>query len=588
MSPPDDTQGEGSEVTVDELVAAVDNAAGSVDEWFYISGRLKELLPGNTAGWLLSAFDYSLTRPGRIQAGTAAFGSQMSGPGFTYPYPLPELPDEALALWERCAGLATTAAVRARLSHLCFERKWGSSGTHLQQAAKAYLEVGLDNGWQRLARADSLGWALEMAKKLNDDALVSRAVDALVDLAEISMAQEQAEAGVALCAIEAVLARRPDDLRLSALLDLARLAYPDAFITEGTIAMQRQLAKRDPRRRKALDREEVETWLAEAGRATGMVKSVHLERAIRLAGDRGFVDLVKAATTELQQLDPDDLGFVDFSSSIEIPAAEFEKYLAFFTEVDSVGTGLARLLLAGPPSGTLEQTQEAVREAAGHISSLFRPVRVNREHLPAWHPTNPAEEEDERLAQQETLRLQVHGPLTAEILSRILAKFEPSEDELVDVLENPPHCIPEVARSIARALGHYAWNDFEAASCVVMPKIEALTRRLALSVGLAPYRIQRGETQGQYPGLGVLLDSLQSRLDPSWYRFLRTFLVSPAGQHYRNDLSHGAVDTYDKVNTALLLLTALHLAALGDGTKEEDPAPDRRCRQHTTEGVLGE
>lgn len=529
---------------------------------------------GNTAGWLLSAFDYSLTRPGRIQAGTAAFGSQMSGPGFTYPYPLPELPDEALELWERCAGLARAAAIRARLNHLCFERKWGSPGPHLQEAAKAYLEVGLDTGWQRLARADSLGWALELAKRLNDDTLVSCAVDALVDLAKISMAQEQAEAGVALGAIESVLARRPDDLRLAALLDLARLTYPDALITEGTIAMQRQLAKSNSERRRALDREEVEAWLVEARRATGMVKMVHLEKAIRLAGDRGFVDLVTVATTELQQLDPDDLGFVDFGSSIEITAAEFEKYLAFFTEVDSFRTALARLLI-WPPSGTLEQTQEAARGAAGRISSLFRPVRVNRERLPAWHPTNPADEEDERLAQQETLRLQGQGPFTAEILSRTLAKFQPTEDELIELLVNPPHCKPEIARSIARALGHYAWDDFEAASCVVTPKIEALTRRLALSVGLARYRIQRGDTQGQYPGLGALLESLQSRLDPSWYRFLWTFLVSPAGQHYRNDLSHGAVDTYDKVNTALLLLAALYLAALGHGTEEEDPPPNR-------------
>lgn len=119
----------------------------------------------------------------------------MEAPGFVYPQRLPNVPDEAMDLWEGCAGLARTAAVRARLHHLCFERKWQSPGAHLQAAAAAYLEVGLDAGWHRLARSDALGWAVELARKTGDEALFSRTMDALVDLATVSMAQERPEPG---------------------------------------------------------------------------------------------------------------------------------------------------------------------------------------------------------------------------------------------------------------------------------------------------------------------------------------------------------------------------------------------------------
>lgn len=120
---------------------------------------------------------------------------------------------------------------------------------------------------------------------------------------------------------------------------------------------------------------------------------LHLEKTITLARDHGFVDLVQTATTELQQLGPDDLGLVTITSSVEVPAAEVEAYLAQFTEVENLPIALARLLCTGPPSGTADQTHAAVRQNAGSIANLFRHVRVNRDGLPAWQPSTPEEEE---------------------------------------------------------------------------------------------------------------------------------------------------------------------------------------------------
>jgi Domain of unknown function (DUF4209) len=98
---------------------------------------------------------------------------------------------------------------------------------------------------------------------------------------------------------------------------------------------------------------------------------------------------------------------------------------------------------------------------------------------------------------------------------------------------------------------------------VASPRVETLIRNLVLALGLPVYRVQREKTPGQYPGLGVLLDGLaKAGLDSSWHRFLRTFLASPSGLNYRNELAHGFVDEVDRTYAALVLVAVLYLATL--------------------------
>jgi len=51
-------------------------------------------------------------------------------------------------------------------------------------------------------------------------------------------------------------------------------------------------------------------------------------------------------------------------------------------------------------------------------------------------------------------------------------------------------------------------------------------------------------------------------MDRSWDRFLSTFLVSPFGPNYRNELLHGYVDDATRIPAALTILIALRLALI--------------------------
>ena len=83
--------------------------------------------------------------------------------------------------------------------------------------------------------------------------------------------------------------------------------------------------------------------------------------------------------------------------------------------------------------------------------------------------------------------------------------------------------------------------------------------------GLLQFRTQRDfkdgrSTRGQFPQLGALLGQLRPWVSPSWFRYLWTYLVSPFGPNFRNELLHGYVDDVSRPAAALSILAALHLA----------------------------
>lgn len=83
-------------------------------------------------------------------------------------------------------------------------------------------------------------------------------------------------------------------------------------------------------------------------------------------------------------------------------------------------------------------------------------------------------------------------------------------------------------------------------------------------------------TRGQYPQLGAMLAELESWMDRSWYRFFQTFLVSPLGPNFRNELLHGYTEEVTRRDAALTILAALHLAVVPVRSElgVESAAPD--------------
>jgi hypothetical protein len=111
----------------------------------------------------------------------------------------------------------------------------------------------------------------------------------------------------------------------------------------------------------------------------------------------------------------------------------------------------------------------------------------------------------------------------------------------------------------------------------VVPAIEAVARYLVLATDTGIYRLQKNQTPGQFPGLGVLLPLLTElhQLPESRSRFLAALLTHPGGLNLRNRMAHGYIGRVGPPIAAVLIHAALSLAAIAPPAVEPEPlTPD--------------
>jgi hypothetical protein len=149
-----------------------------------------------------------------------------------------------------------------------------------------------------------------------------------------------------------------------------------------------------------------------------------------------------------------------------------------------------------------------------------------------------------------------------EALRRIEEKWGPIEaSEWAAFIGQRSHVPAGVADALGRSVERYFGGDPEGSAFTAVPRIERLAREILLELGVGVFRPPRGSEPGVYPGLGSLLATLvEQGLDPSWARFLSTFLSRQEGLNLRNELSHGSMDDVAEGQAGLILIAALYLA----------------------------
>jgi len=97
---------------------------------------------------------------------------------------------------------------------------------------------------------------------------------------------------------------------------------------------------------------------------------------------------------------------------------------------------------------------------------------------------------------------------------------------------------------------------------LLLPRLEAILRGMARSLGLVIYREPRGRDRGGVRTLGVLLSELIDFVDESWRRHLANLLTDELGYNLRNLVLHGLVPRVERVEAALLINAACYLRLL--------------------------
>lgn len=556
-----------------QLATLADEAALGADDMHDIASTLRGHVSerGDDVDQLLEAFEY-VHQPGE---GRDRFIPAMQRGDKTYPAPLERVPQDTLAVWAAVATFAEHPAARARLQDLLFHRRVDNGRDRASSAADAYLE--LSRRWPTIqAAVELLPRALDLSQRVGLTDRANTGCSRALDLAAEQLDQPQPKPGAPLRLLRATIEAGCDDPRIDELLERARDVLPSLWDTKSTIELQLRRATGDERHQ--LNRQLVLRHLKEAEQHTGMRRAVLLQDAAELARNRQLLDLHRRAIRQLQQLNADDLELQTIETEIQVPTGEIRKVFEAYLDADDWCQALERFAFLQVPTGSTEHNRRQVAEQQQEtpLLSMVSTVIYDADGMPIYRPNTEEERFEYDLIRTETFHLQFWANLAAEVLSELPRRFgSPPFRDLEGWLSEGPHVSADVARSIRRALKHFWGGEYEASVAVGIPRIEAMARQLLLQADAAIYRLQRGQTPGQYPGLAKLVEALEGLgLPETIARYFTVTFTKATGLNLRNAFAHGALAEPSPQVAAIVCHALVFLARLPVAANNDDGSID--------------
>lgn len=493
--------------------------------------------------------------------------------------PISAVTADVASLWEGLASVVTHDRPLARLHDLLFTAHHGNVGDHGRQAIAHYLAAAPNATDHDRVELLLRAWTITRAMRRDVDEADVRAQMWALLLAHAGQGDGGAP-GVTLPLLNAlaVVPRDPTLIGTEPDFDviLGDLAgkYRHDHLTDRIAAFQRKRAAGDKIKLEAIDRRRVQARFDRAADATtGHVRMHFLQAAAALARDLGVEDLAEQAVTEMQNIKPEELEWIHLSASAPVPTHVFEAYLRIFDYSSDWHIGLEEWLATSPPSGTYSGNVRAARERAkvSVLRRLFGSTMFGAHGLPQ-QSSGAAAAVDHDVRQGEGALARNQGNLLAMALDRIRPLGpDVTHVEITDWLVATYGADPALASRFARSLVLFWEGRYDEAAHTVAPVVEAGARSLLRELDEPLYRVEKGRSIGQFPGLGALLPRLHSRgLDKNWQRYLEVVLL-PEGFNLRNVMAHGLTAALGRIDALLMLRAAALLVVIAppDGTRRD-------------------
>lgn len=569
------TEGRNEASFRDRLAPAIDQATS----WDNVVTRLLLVVSEDekeTARPFVYAFGYRLIDANaeeRRQIAGAPFGPMIDFGGEQLPPPLADVAPEIEAVWADFLSQTDHPVALSRLHDLLWERGHGERHKHARAAIASYLSL-TKGEWDVMTRVACAARALELARAINDENCTAAATAACLEIGEATIAGDDHLPGVALH-VFAPLVKLPLALRPERLVEVVRTAREQyqgelPWIRQSLTALLAGLV--DPPEADTLWREQVADWRAQGDAATGVLRYEYRQDALQLALSHGFSDLADEIRRDIESMTEDEFDFKTMSAEIDIPAAEVDTLVDWITAAGDWPNALRRLGAQGPPSGQVKANEAAVRNVDQRfpLQSLFGEQIIGPHTSLVFRADTPERKFRLNMARQEGYGVGLFGVVLIRILERLVRDFgQPGEDELTRCLGSSL-IDSTLARQCARAFGYYWRAEYDASGHLLAPRIEAIIRRLCLSLGIQVTKLPSGDKPGGVVTLALLLDRLEGQLDESWRRYLCHVLTDALGLNLRNRICHGLIHEVHRVHVALLMHVGLFLAVLDI---REDPAP---------------
>lgn len=554
---------------------------------------------------LLQAVSYRLQLDHGGKAG-CTMRSSTDTEQYAWPPRISEVEPDVVALWRDIASQVEHPAAIARFHDLLLERRDGARREHAATAARAYLTAARSRPQADLDAAAFLVRAWTLARGVGLWDLLTDVQSELHAQAGNAMSSGGSAPGVVLPMMAALavpatarqpLASVPDTAAVDLLLETAFTTFKAGYLASQVAAMMRARTS-DPAVIEQINQREVSAHRAEAAASGGLARQSHLAHAIEIAKARGLTDTVREVTAELQAIPVKELGLKRHSTSVRVPADQVERFLNGFTASLEWRDGMRFFLNTDCPTGELAQLRQQAQDLArvAPLVSVIPAGLLGSDGLPRWTAQSPEDQEAGRMATCARVRAELQGQFLAQGLHRLAENCgTPDEASLAAFLSWNGQADNVLATSLARAFLHFWRGDYEACVHVAVPKIEAAARALLRELDEGIYKLQVGQTPGQYPMLYSLLKELEKlAMDESWIYFLRWLLLAPPGMNIRNDIAHGFTSNISPIYAALILRAAALLTTItgpqpspAAGAADDEPADLVPLHGRDRDDVLG-
>jgi hypothetical protein len=517
---------------------------------------------------------------------------EFRGPDSTNPPDTRSVDSTIVATWRGLAGLVQHAPTRARLHHLLFQVGGGDRLNHARAAIAAYIDASALEARNYDAVADCRA-AIRLSRAINDDTTLSTSIDQLCVLVERLLGQDDPPFGSVVSAL-ITLTGEGSPGTTTRLLATAEKKWPDPTQRDRILNLALESAT-SPSERAEIWRRRVHTFLDRADSETNnIMRATRLHQAVELAERSNDPALRNEATVRLQQVRELDLEMMHLTASSRQFQEEWDSCVDAVLGTDTStrptaeagdapdepsanwSEALSAFASFTTVTGPIATTERRVREqyALAPLTALFSTQLQTPEGLPLWAPTTDAERLDMDMVKWETQLLGHWAPIFAAALHEIVHRFgTPPAENLHHVLNIGPAMTSDTSTRLCRALFRFWSGDPEAAAYTTTPVIESMLRTAVLAADQGIYRLQQGQSPGQYVGLGVMLNLFCTEYDvpEDDRRMFNAICNHPAGWNTRNLLAHGYVKNVDSGVAAVLIHIALRIVVLAANKTQPTP-----------------
>lgn len=492
--------------------------------------------------------------------------------------------EKMLDYWEKRLYETQNPFLKARYAGLVYDFSPPILGDKAKyQIQKIYVESLLEAVEKRIPRHiiesfNKIGRALEVAIRLNDNAIIKRAKILLIDFE--NEVNDQEEHGVWSYSYNLLIEKNKKVLdenekktvihnlekRLNNLLEKRKGKYTLIENEAKKIAKYYQGKQNS---------EKVKEWILKIGQSYNIDEenidafqlSARLDILIKIYSDYGLKEEANQLQIRLRKIGTESREFlkpIPIPFSQEMPIQEWEKFLAFIldgTKEEIIGKLIFQFVL------NKEEVKKQVVELAkaGPSSFLFQTQIVDAKGRVLAKIGSLEDDTEGHLIHHLTLFLKLSSPFIHDVLQRIIKNNILTVDDWVNFILQSPIIEESRFPIIKKGLEAYFQEDYLVAIHLLIPQIEEAIRNL---VELGESNIFKTSRNGAYQLVTfheLLNDSIiYNTFGEDIQFYLKVLLVDSRGWNLRNKVSHGLmnIDDFDLETATRILHILLILGTL--------------------------